>query len=76
MLRDQGATVREIAEALGTSRATVYRVIQDADRGTAEAQDDDPAPAPQPSGPVSSISRSAALTRGFRSGSESIPSVP
>lgn len=51
MLRDQGATVREIAEALGTSRATVYRVIQDADRGAAEAQDDDPAPAPAPAPP-------------------------
>jgi len=30
MLRDQGATVREIAQELGTSRATVYRVLEDA----------------------------------------------
>lgn len=29
-LRDQGASVREIAEELGTSRATVYRVIESA----------------------------------------------
>jgi transcriptional regulator len=28
MLRDQGATVREIAQELGTSRATVYRVLE------------------------------------------------
>lgn len=28
MLRDQGATVREIAEELGTSRATIYRVLE------------------------------------------------
>ncbi|MDM4763055.1 recombinase family protein [Galbitalea sp. SE-J8] len=27
MLRDQGASVREIAEELGTSRATIYRVL-------------------------------------------------
>ncbi len=27
-LRDQGATVREIAQELGTSRATVYRVLE------------------------------------------------
>jgi DNA invertase Pin-like site-specific DNA recombinase len=27
-LRDQGASVREIAEELGTSRATVYRVLE------------------------------------------------
>jgi DNA invertase Pin-like site-specific DNA recombinase len=27
MLRDQGATVREIAQELGTSRATIYRVL-------------------------------------------------
>lgn len=27
MLKEQGATVREIAEELGTSRATVYRVL-------------------------------------------------
>ncbi|WP_438354869.1 recombinase family protein [Microbacterium sp. CJ88] len=29
-LRDQGASVREIAEELGTSRATVYRVLESA----------------------------------------------
>jgi DNA invertase Pin-like site-specific DNA recombinase len=29
-LRDQGASVREIAEELGTSRATVYRAIESA----------------------------------------------
>jgi transposase-like protein len=28
MLKDQGATVREIAQELGTSRATVYRAIE------------------------------------------------
>lgn len=28
MLRDQGATVREIAQELGTSRATIYRVME------------------------------------------------
>jgi DNA invertase Pin-like site-specific DNA recombinase len=28
MLKDQGATVREIAQELGTSRATVYRVLE------------------------------------------------
>jgi DNA invertase Pin-like site-specific DNA recombinase len=30
MLKDQGATVREIAQELGTSRATVYRAIETA----------------------------------------------
>jgi len=28
MLRDQGASVREIAQQLGTSRATVYRALE------------------------------------------------
>ena len=28
MLRDQGATVREVAQELGTSRATIYRVLE------------------------------------------------
>jgi DNA invertase Pin-like site-specific DNA recombinase len=27
MLRDQGASVREIAQELGTSRATIYRAL-------------------------------------------------
>lgn len=31
MLRDQGATVREIAQEMGTSRATIYRVLNAAD---------------------------------------------
>jgi DNA invertase Pin-like site-specific DNA recombinase len=35
-LRDQGASVREIAEELGTSRATVYRVLE-----TAALRDDE-----------------------------------
>lgn len=30
MLRDQGASVREIAEQLGTSRATIYRALESA----------------------------------------------
>jgi len=45
MLRDQGASVREIAQQLGTSRATVYRALEqqnedDETTGTAA----DPAP--------------------------------
>ncbi|MEN0130807.1 MAG: recombinase family protein [Brevundimonas sp.] len=38
-MRDQGATVREIAEEVGTSRATVYRAFEWADRD--QSQDDD-----------------------------------
>lgn len=32
MLKEQGATVREIAQEMGTSRATVYRVLETANR--------------------------------------------
>ena len=68
---EQAATVREIAEALGTSRATVYRALHDADHG---GSTEEPARA-QATDPVPSSSRRAALTRGLRSGSESIPRV-
>jgi DNA invertase Pin-like site-specific DNA recombinase len=41
-LRDQGASVREIAEELGTSRATVYRAIESAtSERPAQPTDDD-----------------------------------
>lgn len=40
MLRDQGATVREIAQELGTSRATVYRVLEESDRQGPDDPDD------------------------------------
>lgn len=42
MLRDQGASVREIAQQLGTSRATVYRALEqqnDDDETTGAAAD-------------------------------------
>ena len=39
MLRDQGASVREIAQQLGTSRATVYRAIE---QHNAESDDSEP----------------------------------
>ncbi|MFP3463981.1 recombinase family protein [Leifsonia sp. SIMBA_070] len=39
-LRDQGASVREIAEELGTSRATVYRAIESATTERREPEDD------------------------------------
>jgi len=37
MLKDQGATVREIAQELGTSRATVYRALEQLGPGTVDA---------------------------------------
>jgi DNA invertase Pin-like site-specific DNA recombinase len=40
-LRDQGASVREIAEELGTSRATVYRAIESATTERKESSEDD-----------------------------------
>jgi DNA invertase Pin-like site-specific DNA recombinase len=40
-LRDQGASVREIAEELGTSRATVYRAIESATTERRLPSDDD-----------------------------------
>jgi len=43
MLREQGATVREIAQELGTSRATVYRVLEEA-QGPADDVAEDGAP--------------------------------
>ena len=39
MLREQGATVREIAQELGTSRATVYRVLEEAGSQGEQAQE-------------------------------------
>ena len=42
MLREQGATVREIAEELGTSRATVYRVLQEADQDLSTDDEESP----------------------------------
>jgi DNA invertase Pin-like site-specific DNA recombinase len=39
MLRDQGASVREIAQQLGTSRATIYRALE---QQNAEADDAEP----------------------------------
>lgn len=39
-LREQGASVREIAEELGTSRATVYRAIESANTQAAEPGDE------------------------------------
>ncbi|WP_375383692.1 recombinase family protein [uncultured Microbacterium sp.] len=38
MLRDQGASVREIAEQLGTSRATIYRAIEEQNQIDAESE--------------------------------------
>lgn len=38
-LREQGASVREIAEELGTSRATVYRAIESANVDATQAAD-------------------------------------
>jgi DNA invertase Pin-like site-specific DNA recombinase len=40
-LRDQGASVREIAEELGTSRATVYRAIESATTEAPAQNDED-----------------------------------
>jgi DNA invertase Pin-like site-specific DNA recombinase len=40
-LRDQGASVREIAEELGTSRATVYRAIESATTEAPAPSDED-----------------------------------
>jgi DNA invertase Pin-like site-specific DNA recombinase len=40
-LRDQGASVREIAEELGTSRATVYRAIESATSDRPQTSEDD-----------------------------------
>lgn len=40
MMKEQGATVREIAQEMGTSRATVYRVLETATGGRdAEAEE-------------------------------------
>lgn len=41
MLRDQGATVREIASELGTSRATIYRALEMTSDDLAAAPVDD-----------------------------------
>ncbi|WP_374945862.1 recombinase family protein [Agreia sp.] len=40
MLRDQGASVREIAQQLGTSRATVYRALEQQNGDPEEAEPD------------------------------------
>ncbi|AGW42483.1 hypothetical protein O159_25520 [Leifsonia xyli subsp. cynodontis DSM 46306] len=52
-LRDQGASVREIAEELGTSRATVYRALQSAARDGTPSPDEDRAIAATFASPVS-----------------------
>jgi DNA invertase Pin-like site-specific DNA recombinase len=40
MLRDQGASVREIAQQLGTSRATVYRALEQQNGESDDAEPD------------------------------------
>ncbi|MGG7465305.1 MULTISPECIES: recombinase family protein [unclassified Plantibacter] len=40
MLRDQGASVREIAQQLGTSRATVYRALEQQDEPADDPESD------------------------------------
>lgn len=61
MMREQGGSVREIAEQLGTSRATVYRVL-----ATAAAEDQDPPPVePAPVRPVARRAERLTLEPGY-----------
>jgi DNA invertase Pin-like site-specific DNA recombinase len=58
MLRDQGASVREIAQQLGTSRATVYRALEqqnEDDETTGTAAD----PAPEKGSAASGLGESS-----------------
>jgi DNA invertase Pin-like site-specific DNA recombinase len=55
LLRDQGASVREIAQQLGTSRATVYRALEQQNGEPDEAEPDGTAPGGIPiRGPLAS----------------------
>jgi DNA invertase Pin-like site-specific DNA recombinase len=56
VLREQGATVREIAQELGTSRATIYRAIE----ASSAEDDEESAPAASPTS-AHSLLRSSAL---------------
>ena len=47
MLRDQGASVREIAQQLGTSRATVYRALEQQNEDEAASAESTRAEAPR-----------------------------